>query len=228
MTGDSSLDSMFDQLKKVTDDITKSPSKPKEPPFNRLKPEDQDKITALIQTAMDAGAVEALYIDAKDVVVDDRVRIKCLVPLCRHYGDLVCPPNVPTPDEFRKFLRLYRYAVILSTEYINPPKPSSLEDSEEVSKEIRKKSYDLSEILLKMEAVALQKGYRFAAGFTGGSCHYCDSCVKTGKECKTPYRARPSMEAVGVDVVETLKKVDMTLEFPVDNKVKWWGLLLAD
>ena len=193
-----------------------------------LNKEDKENITLLIQTAKDAGAVEALYISAKDIVVDDRVRLKCMVPLCRHYGDLVCPPNVLTPNEFRGYLKLYRFGVLLSTEYKNPPKPASLEDSEEVSKEIRKKSYDLSEILLKMEAVALQKGYRFAAGFTGGSCHYCDSCVKTGNECKTPYRARPSMEAVGVDVVETLKKVDMDVKFPVSNNVKWWGLLLAD
>ena len=196
--------------------------------MSRLSQTDQENIAVLIQTALDAGAVEALYIDAEDIVVDERVRLKCLVPLCRHYGDLVCPPNVPTPAEFRNYLKSYRFGLLLSTEYDNPPKPDSLEDSEAVSKEIRKKSYDLSEILLKIEAVALQKRYRFAAGFTGGSCHYCDSCVKTGHECKTPYRARPSMEAVGVDVVKTLGNVGMALEFPVSNKVKWWGLLLAD
>ncbi|MDV0444635.1 hypothetical protein MmiAt1_01670 [Methanimicrococcus sp. At1] len=195
---------------------------------DRLSREDKENVTVLLQAALDAGAVEALFIDANDIIVDDRVRLKCFVPLCRHYGDLVCPPNVPTPDEFRKYLSLYRFAILLSTQYTNPPKPASLIDSEEVSNEIRKKSVDLSEILLKLEAVSLQKGYRFAAGFTGGSCHYCDACVKTGGECKTPYKARPSMEAVGVDVVGTLKNVDMDLEFPVSDKVKWWGLLLVD
>ncbi|WNY22779.1 hypothetical protein MmiHf6_00640 [Methanimicrococcus hongohii] len=195
---------------------------------DKLSQTDKENISVLMKTAHEAGAVEALYIDAEDVVVDDRVRLKCFVPLCRHYGDLVCPPNVPTPDEFRKYLSLYRFAILLSTQYDNPPKPASLIDSEKVSNEIRKKSTDLSEILLKLEAVSLQKGYRFAAGFTGGSCHYCDACVKTGGECKTPYRARPSMEAVGVDVVGTLQKVDMSLEFPVSDKVKWWGLLLVD
>ncbi|MDL2261195.1 DUF2284 domain-containing protein [Methanimicrococcus sp. OttesenSCG-928-J09] len=189
---------------------------------------DKENISILLQTAKEAGAVEALYINATDIVVDDRVRLKCFVPLCKHYGDLVCPPNVPTPDEFRKYLKLYRFGILLSTQYDNPPKPASLADSDEVSREIRKKSVDLSDILLKLEAVSLQKGYRFAAGFTGGSCHYCDVCVKTGGECKTPYRARPSMEAVGVDVVGTLQNVDMELEFPVSDKVKWWGLLLVD
>lgn len=195
---------------------------------HKISREDKDNIAVLLQTAKEAGAVEALYIDADDVIVDDRVRLKCFVPLCRHYGDLVCPPNVPTPDEFRKYLKLYRFGLLLSTEYENPPKPKSLADSEDVSREIRKKSLDLSDILLKLEGISLQKGYRFAAGFTGGSCHYCDSCIKTGGECKTPYRARPSMEAVGVDVVGTLQNVDMSLEFPVFDKVKWWGLLLVD
>ncbi|MBZ3935558.1 DUF2284 domain-containing protein [Methanimicrococcus blatticola] len=195
---------------------------------DKLSQTDKENVTVLLQTAKEAGAIEALYIDCEDVVVDDRVRLKCFVPLCRHYGDLVCPPNVPTPDEFRKYLKLYRFALLVSTQYDNPPKPASLADSEDVSNEIRKKSKDLSDILLRLEGVSLQKGYRFAAGFTGGSCHYCDSCVKTGGECKTPYRARPSMEAVGVDVVGTLQKVDMALEFPVSDKVKWWGLLLVD
>ncbi|WNY28735.1 hypothetical protein MmiEs2_09380 [Methanimicrococcus stummii] len=194
----------------------------------KLSQTDKENVAVLLQAAKGAGAVEALYIDAEDIIVDDRVRLKCFVPLCRHYGDLVCPPNVPTPDGFRKYLSLYRFAILLSTQYDNPPKPASLIDSEDVSNEIRKKSTDLSEILLKMEAVSLQKGYRFAAGFTGGSCHYCDGCVKTGGECKTPYKARPSMEAVGVDVVGTLQNVDMNLEFPVSDKVKWWGLLLVD
>ena len=195
---------------------------------NKLSSVDKENITVLLQTAREAGATDAVYINADDVVVDDRVRLKCFIPLCRHYGDLVCPPNVPTPDEFRRYLKQYRFAILLSTEYVNPPKPKSLADSEEVSAEIRTKSTDLSDILLKLEGVSLQKGYRFAAGFTGGSCNYCDSCVKTGGECKTPYRARPSMEAVGVDVVETLKNVDMNLEFPVSDKVIWWGLLLVD
>ncbi|MCL2862694.1 MAG: DUF2284 domain-containing protein [Methanimicrococcus sp.] len=195
---------------------------------HELSRQDKDNVAALLQIAKEAGAAEALYIDTNDVVVDDRVRLKCLVPLCRHYGDLVCPPNVPEPEEFRKYLKLYRFGLLVSTEYENPPKPKSLIDSEEISKEIRKKSVDLSDILLKLEGISLQKGYRFAAGFTGGSCRYCDNCVKTGGECKTPYRARPSMEAVGVDVVETLRNADMELEFPVGDKVQWWGLLLVD
>ena len=194
----------------------------------KLSQADKENVAVLLKTAKDSGASDALYIDVDDIIVDDRVRLKCFVPLCKHYGDLVCPPNVPTPDEFRRYLKSYRFALLLSTEYLNPPKPPSLADSDLVSKEIRKKSVDLSDILLKLEAASLQKGYRFAAGFTGGSCHYCDDCVKTGGECKTPYKARPSMEAVGVDVVGTLQNVDVSLEFPVSDKVQWWGLLLVD
>lgn len=195
---------------------------------NKLKRKDKDNAALLIKTAKNAGAVEAVFIKAKDVVVDDRVRLKCLIPLCRHYGDLVCPPNVPTPDEFRKYLKQYRFGILVSTRYDHPPKPASLTESQDVSNEIRKKSVDLSDILLKLEAICLQQGYRFAAGLTGGSCRYCDACVKTGGECKTPYKARPSMEAVGIDVVKTLYNADRALEFPVSDKIVWWGLLLVD
>ncbi|WNY25220.1 DUF2284 domain-containing protein [Methanolapillus millepedarum] len=196
--------------------------------MSQITETDKENIGLFLIAAKEAGASDALFIDAEEIVVDDRVRLKCFVPLCRHYGDLVCPPNVPTPDEFRKYLSCYRFAVMLATQYNNPPKPPSLAESEDVSREIRKKSTELSEILLKLESLCLQKGYRFAAGFTGGSCHYCDKCVKTGQECKTPYKARPSMEAVGVDVVGTLQNVGVNLEFPVSDKIKWWGLLLVD
>ncbi|MBQ3620503.1 MAG: DUF2284 domain-containing protein [Methanosarcinaceae archaeon] len=182
----------------------------------------------LVSLALENGATDAVILPTTSIVVDERVLMKCMIPRCRHYGDLVCPPNVMTPSQFREILENYHYAVMVSTEYHNPPKPSSLVDSEEVSLKIRTKAVDLSEILLKLESLTLSKGYRFAAGLTGGSCKYCDECAGTGARCRHPYKARPSMEAVGIDVVATLRNVGIPLEFPVTKTVKWWGILLVD
>ena len=187
-----------------------------------------ETLNDLVRLAIRNGATDAVILPTTSIVVDERVLMKCMIPRCRHYGDLVCPPNVMTPSQFREILENYHYAVMVSTEYHNPPKPSSLVDSEEVSLRIRTKAVDLSEILLKLESLTLSKGYRFAAGLTGGSCKYCDECAGTGARCRHPYKARPSMEAVGIDVVATLRNVGIPLEFPVTKTVKWWGLLLVD
>jgi predicted metal-binding protein len=51
--------------------------------------------------AVKYGASKAAMILARDVVVDPRVRLKCMIPVCAGYGvNLMCPPNVMTPEEF--------------------------------------------------------------------------------------------------------------------------------
>jgi predicted metal-binding protein len=57
---------------------------------------------------------------------------------------------------------------------------------------------------------------------------FCGKCVGTGGKCIHPFSARPSMEAMGIDVVATLENAGKNLEFPVKDKVQWWGLLLVD
>ena len=66
--------------------------------------------------AVEFGASAAEVLPATDVVVDERVWMKCLVPRCRglsHGGTPYCPPNTPQPDFMRKVLSQYRWAVLL-------------------------------------------------------------------------------------------------------------------
>jgi predicted metal-binding protein len=156
------------------------------------------------------------------------VRLKCLVPRCENYGvNLMCPPFTPPPQEFRTILSRYSYALLVAVEHIDPPHPSK-NSKEEVVNELAKSSRVLSDIMLMLEREALRMGYRFAAGLTGGECMFCDSCVGLGGRCKHPFKARPSMEAMGIDVVATLKNAGVELNFPVEDRLTWWGLLLFD
>ncbi|HUT64313.1 MAG TPA: DUF2284 domain-containing protein, partial [Anaerolineae bacterium] len=60
------------------------------------------------------GATEVKEIRVADVIVDERVRLKCRVPLCDSYNkNLTCPPYVPSVDEFRKALSLYSKAILV-------------------------------------------------------------------------------------------------------------------
>ena len=43
-----------------------------------------------------------------------------------------------------------------------------------------------------------------------------------------PFEARPSMEAVGIDVVATAEAAGLSVELPAEDHPAWTGLLLID
>ena len=68
----------------------------------------------LISEAEGLGADRAAPLPATAVVVDDRVNLKCRVPLCSGYGhNLMCPPHVMAADETRGVLRKYDDALVV-------------------------------------------------------------------------------------------------------------------
>ena len=57
------------------------------------------------QKALELGASLAEIIPANWVEIDERVRLKCSVPLCPYYGkNIYCPPHGPSIELMRKAL----------------------------------------------------------------------------------------------------------------------------
>ena len=179
------------------------------------------------ELARQLGASEAKVLPAREVVVDERVRLKCLVPRCAGYGQsLLCPPALPTVEEFRQVLRRYQWALVVQV------KGSTGAESGEPDRQV---VYDhskaLHQLINKLEARLQGQGFVFAAGFIGGACRLCDECVgqASGKPCRHPFQSRPAMEGMGIDVVATLARVGLTIApFPIGEEVVWTGLLLLD
>jgi len=183
--------------------------------------EELDRIISLLKSQ---GASVVALINIADIIVDERVRLKCQVPVCDSYNrNLMCPPRVPSVAEFREILKYYELAILIqvSTElnetYANVP-------TEEVFLPAKK----LHELVNSGEKEAFTAGFRFAAGFIGGCCRLCDECaaVQGGTSCRFPFKARPSMEAMGIDVMATAEKAGLPLSFPIRNRVTWTGLIL--
>ena len=88
----------------------------------------------------------------------------------------------------------------------------------------------LVEIVEAVESAAFKRGMPFAAGLVGGSCVLCERCVgdKFLKACRHPFRARPSMEAVGIDVVKTAQNAGLPIHLSSPDNVLWTGLILLD
>ncbi len=184
-----------------------------------------DKLQTIISRLKERGASSVVPINAADIAVDERVRLKCRVPLCdSYYKNLMCPPSVPTVAEFREALNRYSMAILIQVSaelektYANAP-------TEEVFVPAKK----LHELVNFGEKEVFTAGFRFAAGFIGGCCRLCDECVAVdgGTRCRFPFKARPSMEAMGIDVMATVEKAGLSVDsFPITNRVTWTGLIL--
>ena len=69
-----------------------------------------------------------------------------------------------------------------------------------------------ADIVYAVERQAYKDGHHLAVGFGGGSCkdYLCQGMLcqflDSGR-CRFPHRARPAMEAVGIDVISLINKV---------------------
>ncbi len=192
----------------------------------------------LCQRARDLGASQAIALQASDIVLDERALLKCLVPICPHYGvDLMCPPSVLPLPQFREILKRYESAILIKLDVpLNDP-PGSDKKTEkqpekptaEQMKTLRDAKKKLHDIVCQMESLCFGEGYHFAAGLVGGSCSLCKECVgiKSGLPCRHPFKARPAMEAMGIEVIATAKKAGLDLSFGQSKSRSWVGLVLV-
>jgi len=197
----------------------------------------EEEFEALIEIAIRAGATAAKIIPTKMVVVDERVRLKCEVPRCSGYGQyLTCPPHVMSVDQFSTILSKYEHCLLIQVEakdIDSTDKGDGRIDNNVISeiKDLhRPYKLKLLEIIETVEASAFKKEMRFATGFVGGNCILCDSCIedKSSDACRNPFRARPAMEAVGIDVFLTARNAGLPIHLSSSNNVLWTGLVLLN
>jgi predicted metal-binding protein len=199
----------------------------------------------LVKKAKELGAVEAKVIPASSVVVEDRVRLKCVTG-CDDYGlKFCCPPYAPTVDEFRKMLKDYRFALFLKFK-------TTAEASDDVAQSVMRYMYDpevpanLKEkaqsyygtwlvdakrvllAVLELERMAFNHGCVFATGFMSGSCMLCAKCDMSAKTCIHPTMMRYPEHAVGINMIKTAKNAGSSVVFPVKGKPDATALLLID
>ena len=202
-----------------------------------MKKNPQKLFSEFIEIALKAGATSAKIIPSERVVIDERVRLKCEVPRCSGYGRfLTCPPHVMSVDAFSRIRSGYRWGLLVQVEAKNIDSTDKgkgridraiLKENRELHYPFKRK---LLEIVEAVESAAFKKGMRFAAGLVGGSCVLCEQCVddKFSETCRHPFRARPPMEAVGIDVVKTAENAGLPIHLSSSKNVLWTGLVLLD
>lgn len=206
-----------------------------------------DKIESLDflrKQALELGAVAAKIIPAEKIVIENRIVLKCKLG-CEKYGKtLACPPHAPSPEEFRKIVGEYRYALFMKFKSqaegdaelikylaksddptVPPEMKAKVDNFWSVWKDEMKK---VLEKVLLLEKAAAGKGYILAIGFASGSCQLCEKCNLEKGLCIHPATKRYSEEAVGVNVKATAEKAGLKFTLPFEKNPETYALLLID
>jgi predicted metal-binding protein len=146
------------------------------------------------------GFSDYKWIDPQKIVVSHWVRMKCMFG-CDEYGKThCCPPHVPPVTECEQFFREYGRAVVFHFS----KQVEKAADRFDWSKQV-----NLS--LSKLERAVFLNGYERVFLLFMDSCCICGECTAAGQRCIHPKIARPSPEALAVDVFSTVRQYD----FPI-------------
>ena len=162
--------------------------------------------TNWVQVAQDHGFRTGVVLTPSDIVTAPWVAMKCRFG-CEKFGQsLQCPPLSMDVGSTRELLDSYTKCLLVES---TPP------------------GDQFHHQLVELERTAFLQGYYKALAFGAGPCTLCATCdIK--KPCVQPAKARPSMEACGIDVYATMEKAGLALSPRIHKKqyVKYIGLLL--
>jgi predicted metal-binding protein len=141
-----------------------------------------------LEAALAAGADHVLVVSPSEVATAPWVRMKCQFG-CANFGrSLCCPPHTPDPERMRGVLDSYRTAILL---HRHVPSGRAMVDA-------------FNELATDLERALFFAGYYKAWATGSGPCTRCKEC-NVGSPCRHAHRARPSMEACGIDVFGTAR-----------------------
>jgi predicted metal-binding protein len=167
-------------------------------------------LTELKNKATKIGASDATIVDTSIISIEDAIIEYCKKPLCASYGKSAhCPPHAPKPAEARKLIKPFRKALLFKLDVA-----SKVLMSDENNKAFRR----IYEIASQLETAAQKAGFIRAKGLAAGSCLpvFCrkNKCrvIEEENECRFPSIARPSMEAVGINVFKLIQKVGWEIQ----------------
>lgn len=162
--------------------------------------------------------IKAYDIKAKDIIVEERVYLKCAYG-CNDFGKrLNCPPNCISIDKFKTILSEYDNGIILLQEYRTSSKENMIDVWENARREAFRK-------MIEIEKFAFNSGYTFAHLLRPGSCNECEICES---KCSKHSLRRFSPEAIGINLHKTLKNVNVVIDYSDYSVINLIGILLLE
>ena len=177
---------------------------------------DKERLESLFR---EHGFEDFTWIDPGEIVVAQWVRMKCRHG-CDGFGSHpMCPPNALPVAECRQFLGEYTSGVVFHL-------PRTLSDPKERHEWLKKEDARL----LRLERAVFLEGHVKAFALFSGSCHLCADCPDTTTDCMHPELARPTPEALGVDVFSTVRNYGLPIEVlkTYDEAMNRYSFLLVE
>lgn len=153
----------------------------------------EEKLAKLVEKAKELGATDAKIIRVDTIRTGAWTRWKCQFG-CPNYGKRwTCPPRVPGYEETQRFLAEYTDGMLVQfTCHLTSEDIANYDEKDRIT------SNKIGKIMVDLEREAFLLNWYKAFGMKGGTCRLCETCNE--EHCNHPREARPSMEAVGIDV----------------------------
>ncbi len=159
----------------------------------------------LLDKARSFGASDAVFVSADMISVEDRIISFCRPPQCEGYGrSIYCPPHAMKPAEARSWISEFRRGILFKLDV-----PIAELMTGERFSFFRK----IFEISADLEELCKAHGHVRSKSLAAGSCKpvFCEDnpcrALEPKGTCRFPRLARPSMEAVGINVFDLAEKV---------------------
>ena len=147
----------------------------------KMIPESIRSNKELIEEALGFGCKKAKVISTKAISLAHWVKLQCQFGCSNHAKLFTCPPFTPESDEMGEILEEYDQALLIYA----------------------KDDTNVQEIVLHLETRFKQKGYQKAFALGAQPCNLCDPCT-ISTFCQYPEKARPTLQACGIDVNTTV------------------------
>lgn len=183
------------------------------------------KVLELTTIAEQMDFDQTRLIKAENIILDERVRMQCQVNLCGNYqNNLMCPPFLPPISEIKLMLSKYNYALLTTRR-----RKINLEDNDSPHEFFISQALLLNKMMIQLEKQAFCLGFPLALAMGAGECKLCNTCViKDGStRCCQPGDSRPSMEGMGINVLQTFNSAGISMEFKT-GEITIAGLLLIN
>ncbi len=172
-----------------------------------------ERLRPYVEKALVKQVTHGAIVETSKVFTAPWVRMKCQFG-CFNFGkSRCCPPHTPTPEEMRKILDSYTFGILLHRHLF---KGYKIVD-------------DFNEIVINLERTLFLDGYYMAWAIGSGPCTRCKECNIEGP-CNYADKARPSMEACGIDVFKTAHEHGMPIKTLKDHAEPRdiYGLVLVE
>jgi predicted metal-binding protein len=168
----------------------------------------ENKYGRYIIEAKRRGMLDAIIIRPEDICFDIRANLKCAWGCERQpIANAKCDDRGTTLEQRISMVKRYEQILLLH------------------SQDARL----LGQVILELERQAFLDGYYFA--FALRYCNLCEDClVEKGKECTQPSKLRPCEGVFGIDVYQTVRKLNLPCRVlkTEDEPQNRYGFLLIE